>query len=63
MTTHFERLFHSMRWADRQALSALRGCPAAQSEALPLFGHWLPPSTCGWLGWSGAHLECRSGPL
>ena len=30
-----------MAWADRQTLSAVRNCPAAQAEALPLMAHVL----------------------
>jgi uncharacterized damage-inducible protein DinB len=30
-----------MSWADRQTLAALRDCPAAQVEALPLLAHVL----------------------
>src|SRR5262249_16044419 len=46
---HLERMFRSMSWADRQALAALRECPNAHAEALPLLAHllaaehiWLP---------------------
>jgi uncharacterized damage-inducible protein DinB len=39
MKTHVERMVRAMAWADRQALQALRACPAAQGEALPLFAH------------------------
>jgi uncharacterized damage-inducible protein DinB len=38
---HLERMFRSMDWADRQALEAVRHCPAAQSETLPLMAHLL----------------------
>jgi hypothetical protein len=30
-----------MSWADRQTLSAVRDCPAAQPEAVPLLAHVL----------------------
>jgi uncharacterized damage-inducible protein DinB len=55
MRTYLERLFRSMRWADRQALGALRKHPAAQSEALPLLGHLLAAQHL-WL----ARLEQRA---
>jgi len=38
---HLERMLRSMSWADRQTLAALRDCPAAQTEALPLLAHVL----------------------
>jgi uncharacterized damage-inducible protein DinB len=34
-------LIEAMLWADGQLLPALSACPAAQAEALPLFGHVL----------------------
>src|SRR5262249_52138741 len=39
MKAHLERMLRSMAWADRQALAAVRGCPPAQAEALPLLAH------------------------
>jgi uncharacterized damage-inducible protein DinB len=36
---HIERMLRAMAWADRQVLAALRDCPAALAEALPLFAH------------------------
>ena len=41
MKAHVERMLHSMAWADQQVLAALRACPAAQAEALPLLAHLL----------------------
>jgi uncharacterized damage-inducible protein DinB len=38
---HIERMVRAMAWADGQVLTALRGCPAAQGEALPLLAHLL----------------------
>jgi uncharacterized damage-inducible protein DinB len=32
-------MVRAMAWADRQVLAALRDCPAAQGDALPLFSH------------------------
>jgi uncharacterized damage-inducible protein DinB len=34
-------MFRYVAWADRRALEALRGTPAAQAEALPLLAHVL----------------------
>src|ERR1700730_16701188 len=34
-------MLRSMTWADRQILAALRDCPTAQAEALPLLAHLL----------------------
>jgi uncharacterized damage-inducible protein DinB len=39
MKAHLERMVRAMAWADRQAVAALRACPAAQGEALPLLAH------------------------
>jgi uncharacterized damage-inducible protein DinB len=41
MRHHFARMIEGMLWADGQLLPALAACPAAQGEALPLFGHVL----------------------
>jgi uncharacterized damage-inducible protein DinB len=41
MKPHIERMLRSMSWADRQTLEAIRSCPAAQAEALPLLAHML----------------------
>jgi uncharacterized damage-inducible protein DinB len=41
MKSHIERMLRAMTWADRQSLEALRGCPTAHAEALPLFAHTL----------------------
>ena len=39
MKAHIERMVQAMAWADQQVLAALRDCPAALAEALPLFAH------------------------
>ena len=41
MKTHIIRMLRAMSWADRQILTAVRDCPAAQAEALPLMAHVL----------------------
>jgi len=41
MKKHIERMLRAMSWADRQSLKALRECPGAQAEALPLLAHVL----------------------
>jgi uncharacterized damage-inducible protein DinB len=41
LNTHIKRMLHAMSWADRQTLSAVRDCPAAQPEAVPLLAHVL----------------------
>src|SRR5262245_40032683 len=58
VNAHLERMFRSMSWADRQALAALRDCPAAQAEALPLLAHVLAAEHV-WL----ARLEQRAARL
>jgi uncharacterized damage-inducible protein DinB len=39
MKSHIERMVRAMAWADREVVAALRDCPAAQGEALPLLAH------------------------
>jgi uncharacterized damage-inducible protein DinB len=39
MKSHLEQLFRVMPYANRHILAALRDCPAAQSEGLPLMAH------------------------
>jgi uncharacterized damage-inducible protein DinB len=34
-------MLRSMAWGDQQVLAALRACPTAQAEALPLLAHLL----------------------
>lgn len=41
MKAHLLRMFRWMNWADGQVLAAVRGCPPAQPEALPLLAHVL----------------------
>ena len=41
MKTHLQRMLRSMDWADQAVLTALRGCPEAQSEGVRLFAHVL----------------------
>lgn len=41
MIHHLKRMLRSMAWADQRALTALRECPAAMPEALPLLAHVL----------------------
>lgn len=41
MKSYFQRLFHSVAWSNQRILDALRNCPAAHAEALPLLGHLL----------------------
>lgn len=41
MKSHIARMIDAMIWADGQLLPAVATCPAAQAEALPLFGHVL----------------------
>ena len=54
MKARFERMLRSMAWADREILQALRDCPAAQEQGLPLLAHllaaehiWLSRITAG----------------
>ena len=58
MKAHFERMLRSVSWADRQALAALRDCPAAQAESFPLLAHLLAAEHV-WL----ARLEQRAARL
>jgi uncharacterized damage-inducible protein DinB len=39
MKNHIERMVRAMAWADRQILRALRSCPAAHADVLPLLAH------------------------
>jgi uncharacterized damage-inducible protein DinB len=41
MNTHIKRMLRAMSWADRQTLAAVRDCPEAEAEALPLFAHLM----------------------
>ncbi len=41
MKSYIERMLRAMSWADRQTLHAVRDCPAAGAEALPLLAHVL----------------------
>jgi uncharacterized damage-inducible protein DinB len=41
MNTHIKRMLRAMSWADRQTLAAVRDCPAAEAEALPLLAHLM----------------------
>jgi uncharacterized damage-inducible protein DinB len=54
MKAHIERMIRSMVWADRQVCAALRDCPAAQNEGLPLLAHLFAAEHI-WL----ARLEAR----
>jgi uncharacterized damage-inducible protein DinB len=39
MRDYLDRMFRYTAWADQRTLTALRDCPAAQAEALPLLAH------------------------
>jgi uncharacterized damage-inducible protein DinB len=41
MNKHIKRMLRAMSWADQQILAAIRDCPPALSEALPLLAHLL----------------------
>jgi uncharacterized damage-inducible protein DinB len=41
MKKHIERMLRAMSWADDQTLEAVRACPSAQADALPLLAHLL----------------------
>jgi uncharacterized damage-inducible protein DinB len=41
MKAHITRMIRSMFWADRQVFGAVRDCPAAQNDGLPLLAHLL----------------------
>src|SRR5687768_15531840 len=41
MKAHLRRMLRATAWADRSTLDALRACPAAHPEALPLLAHVL----------------------
>ncbi|WP_254510845.1 DinB family protein [Anatilimnocola floriformis] len=41
MKPHLLRMFRYMTWADQQTLAAVRDCPPAHAEALPLYAHIL----------------------
>src|SRR5437667_9996095 len=41
MKAHLERMLRSMAWANQQAIAAVRDCPPAHAEALPLLSHLL----------------------
>jgi uncharacterized damage-inducible protein DinB len=41
MKTYIERMLRAMSWADRRTLEAVRECPEAQADALPLLAHLL----------------------
>ena len=41
MKAYLERMVRSMAWADREIFHALRDCPAAQEQGLPLLAHLL----------------------
>ena len=61
MNTHMKGMLRAMFWADQQMLAAIRDCPPAQAEALPLFAHVLALSTSGYRGCRISRLITRHG--
>jgi uncharacterized damage-inducible protein DinB len=55
LKSHFQRMIDWMAWADRRTISAVAGCPAAHSEAVPLLSHLLAAEHV-WL----SRLEART---
>jgi uncharacterized damage-inducible protein DinB len=41
LKSHIERMLQAMAWADERVIGALRDCPDAHDEALPLLSHLL----------------------
>jgi uncharacterized damage-inducible protein DinB len=55
LKSHLQRMIDWMAWADRREIAAVAGCPAAQTEAMPLLSHMLAAEHV-WL----ARLERRT---